>query len=58
MLAKYIKKLKPRDCDILYSYYYGGLTQSGIAQVFGVSPSRISQIIHHAQGLFKKMIEG
>lgn len=58
LLTHYIKKLKPKYCDILYSYYYGGLTQKEIAQMFGINPSRVSQIIHHAQNLLKKMMQG
>ncbi len=56
LITEHIKKLKPLYCDILYSYYYGDLTQKEIAGVFGISTSKVNYLIHHAQKLLRKMI--
>ena len=57
-IARCLKKLKPLYCDILYSYYYSDLSQKEIARIFGLSPSRVSQIISRGQMLLKIMMEG
>ncbi len=44
-LADEIKKLKERDQIILAMYYYEEMTLNEIAQVFGLTEARISQII-------------
>lgn len=56
LITEHIKKLKPLYCDILYSYYYGDLTQKEIAGIFGISTSKVNYLIHHAQKLLRKMI--
>lgn len=56
LITENIKKLKPIYCDILYSYYYGDLTQKEIAGIFGISISKVNYLIHHAQKLLRKMI--
>jgi RNA polymerase sigma-70 factor (ECF subfamily) len=56
LITEHIKKLKPIYCDILYSYYYGDLTQKEIAGIFGISTSKVNYLIHHAQKLLRKMI--
>ena len=56
LISESIKKLKPIYCDILYSYYYGDLTQKEIANIFGISTSKVNYLIHHAQKLLRKMI--
>lgn len=57
LIAQCIKRLKPRYCDILYSYYYGDLTQKEISKIFSISPSRVSQIINRSRHLLRKMLE-
>lgn len=43
-LARAIQKLPERERIVVTLYYYEGLTVKEIAQVLGVSPSRVSQI--------------
>lgn len=56
MFSECIKKLKPRHADMLYLYYYMGVSQSEIAQTFGISPSRVSQLLNNATEFLKRII--
>ena len=56
-VADCLKKLKPLYCDILYSYYYGDLKRAEVAQIFNITPSKVSYIINRSKKLLKKMIQ-
>lgn len=57
LISKSIKKLKPKHADMLYLFYYMGLSQTEIAQTFGVSTGWISALIKDAKKSLKKIIE-
>jgi RNA polymerase sigma-70 factor (ECF subfamily) len=52
-----IKKLKPRYADLLYLYYYSGLTQVEIAENLGLSLRTVNVQIRDAKLSLKKIIE-
>jgi RNA polymerase sigma factor (sigma-70 family) len=56
-LADSIKKLKPRDADILYLYYYLGLSQLEIAGIFGISKRWVNTLIKNSTKSLKKILE-
>jgi RNA polymerase sigma-70 factor (ECF subfamily) len=56
-LADSIKKLKPRDADILYLYYYLGLSQIEIAGIFGISKRWVNTLIKNSTKSLKKILE-
>jgi RNA polymerase sigma-70 factor (ECF subfamily) len=55
-LAESIKKLKPRDADILYLYYYLGLSQLEIAGIFGISKRWVNTLIKNSTKSLKKIL--
>ena len=57
LVSNSIKKLKPRDADILYLYYYAGSTQKEIAQIFGISSRRVHEVMKNAKQSLKKIIQ-
>ena len=56
-LTESIKKLKPRDADILYLYYYLGLSQQEIAGMFGISKRWVNTLIKKSTKSLKKILE-
>jgi len=56
-LAESIKKLKPRNADILYLYYYLGLSQVEIARIFGISKRWVNTLIKNSTKSLKKILE-
>jgi len=56
-LAESIKKLKPRDADILYLYYYLGMSQIEIAGIFGISKRWVNTLIKNSTKSLKKILE-
>lgn len=56
-LAESIKKLKPRDADILYLYYYLGLSQIEIAGIFGLSKRWVNMLIKNSTKSLKRILE-
>jgi len=56
-LAESIKKLKSRDADILYLYYYLGLSQVEIAGIFGISKRWVNTLIKNSTKSLKKILE-
>lgn len=53
---KCIKRLNLRHADMIYLHYYLGCSQSEIAQVFGISVSRVGAILKKARESLKKII--
>jgi RNA polymerase sigma-70 factor (ECF subfamily) len=56
-VAGYIKKLKPRDADLLYLHYYLDLPQSEIAQIYGLSTGRMNKLFRAARNTLKKLMK-
>ncbi|MBD3413056.1 MAG: sigma-70 family RNA polymerase sigma factor [Candidatus Aminicenantes bacterium] len=56
MLAKKLEELKPKYKKVLYLYYYKGLARKEVAQKLGISPRRVSERVHYAQKLLRKII--
>lgn len=56
-VLKSIRGLKPKYADMLYLYYYTGISQSQIAQIFKISPTRVSIILKDARRALKRIIE-
>ncbi|MFZ2054561.1 MAG: sigma-70 family RNA polymerase sigma factor [Candidatus Aminicenantales bacterium] len=57
LVARYIKKLKPRYADILYLHYYLDLPQSEIAEIYGLSTGTMNKLIRAARNTLKKLME-
>jgi RNA polymerase sigma factor (sigma-70 family) len=57
LVAGYMKKLKPRDADILYLHYYLDLPQSEIAEIYGISSGRMNTLIRAARSTLKKLMK-
>jgi RNA polymerase sigma-70 factor (ECF subfamily) len=57
LVARYIKKLKPRYADILYLHYYLDLPQSGIAEIYGLSTGTMNKLIRAARNALKKLMK-
>ena len=57
MVSKSLKKLKPRDADMLYLYFYFELTQREIAEIFKLSPRRVHEIIWNSKKNLKKIVD-
>jgi len=51
-----VKKLRPRQAEILYLYYYMGLTQKQVAEVYGLSTRRTNEIIRNARETLGKIL--
>jgi len=51
-----IKRLKPRQADMLYLHYYLGLTQKEVAKIFGLSTRRVSELLKHARQILKRIM--
>lgn len=56
-ILKSVKRLKPKYADMLYLYYYLGLSQNQIAQIYSISPTRVSAILTSAKRTLRKLIE-
>jgi RNA polymerase sigma-70 factor (ECF subfamily) len=57
LIAKWLKRLKPRDADMIYLRYYLDLSQNRIGQIYGLSPGRVSVVIAEARTTLKKLME-
>jgi RNA polymerase sigma-70 factor (ECF subfamily) len=57
LIAKWLKRLKPRDADMIYLRYYLDLSQNRIGQIYGLSPGRVSVLIAEARTTLKKLME-
>ncbi len=56
ILAEKLEELKPKYKKVLYLYYYKGLARKEVAERLGISPRRVSERVHYAQKLLKKLI--
>lgn len=56
-IARSIRKLKPKFREVLFLYYYRGLTREEVAQKLGISPRKVSERINYAQKLLKKLLK-
>jgi len=57
VLAEALGKLKPKYKEVLYLYYYKGLSRTEVAHELGISPGRVSERVDYAQKLMKKLIK-
>jgi RNA polymerase sigma-70 factor (ECF subfamily) len=57
LVAKWLKKLRPRDADMIYLRYYLDLSQNKIGEIYGLSPGRVSVVIAEARTTLKKLME-
>jgi RNA polymerase sigma-70 factor (ECF subfamily) len=57
LIAKSIKKLKPKYKDILYLYYFKGLSREEVARKLDISPRRVSERVNYSLKLLKKIIK-
>lgn len=57
LVARFIKKLKPRYADILYLHYYLDLPQGEIAQIYGISTGTMNKLIRVARSTLKKLMK-
>jgi RNA polymerase sigma-70 factor (ECF subfamily) len=52
-----IKKLKPKYREVLYLYYYKGLSREEVAKKLCITPHRVSERVNYSQKLLKKLIK-
>ncbi|MBA7652706.1 hypothetical protein ES703_60545 [subsurface metagenome] len=52
-----IKKLKPKYREVLYLYYYKGLSREEVAKKLSITPHRVSERVNYSQKLLKKLIK-
>jgi len=52
-----INNLKPKYKEILYLYYYRGLTREEVASRLGITPKKVSERVHYALKLVKKKLK-
>jgi len=52
-----IKRLKPRQTEILYLYYYMELTQREIGEIFGLSTRRINELLSQSRDSLREIIK-
>lgn len=57
LIAGAIKKLKPKYREILYLYYYKGLSREEVAKKLCITPHRVSERVNYSQKLLKKLVK-
>lgn len=57
LIARAIKKLKPKYREILYLYYYRDLSREEVARKLGISARRVSERVNYSQKLLRKIIK-
>jgi RNA polymerase sigma-70 factor (ECF subfamily) len=57
LIAAAIKKLKPKYREVLYLYYYKGLSREEVAEKLSITPHRVSERVNYSQKLLKKLIK-
>jgi RNA polymerase sigma-70 factor (ECF subfamily) len=57
LMAKALKRLKPKYRKVLYLYYYKELSREEVAQKLGISPRRVSERVNYSQKLLKKFLK-
>ena len=56
LVGELLKKLKPRQADILYLHYYLDLSRNEIADVYGISPGRVGVLISAARKTLRRLM--
>jgi RNA polymerase sigma factor for flagellar operon FliA len=56
LLKSCLERLKDRERQVLSLYYFEGLRLAGIAEILGVTESRVSQIRHAAMTTLRSML--
>lgn len=56
-IAGALRKIKPKYRDVLYLYYFEELSRAEVAHKLGISPRRVSERIHYAQKLLRRLIK-
>ncbi|MBT8403614.1 MAG: FliA/WhiG family RNA polymerase sigma factor [Gemmatimonadetes bacterium] len=56
LLGNCMERLKERERQVLSLYYFEGLRLAGIAEILGVTESRVSQIRHAAMTTLRSML--
>ena len=57
LIAGAIKKLKPKYREVLYLYYYKGLSRDEVAKKLSITPHRVSERVNYSQKLLKKLVK-
>jgi len=57
LVARAIRKLKPKYREVLYFYYYKGLSREEVAQKLSITPHRVSERVNYSQKLLKELIK-
>jgi RNA polymerase sigma-70 factor (ECF subfamily) len=57
LIAAAIKKLKPKYREVLYLYYYKGLSREEVAKKLSITPHRVSERVNYSQKLLKKLVK-
>ena len=57
LIASAIKKLKPKYREVLYLYYYKGLSREEVAKKLSITPHRVSERVNYSQKLLKKLVK-
>jgi RNA polymerase sigma-70 factor (ECF subfamily) len=57
LIAAAIKKLKPKYREVLYLYYYKGLSREEVAEKLSITPHRVSERVNYSQKLLKKLVK-
>jgi RNA polymerase sigma-70 factor (ECF subfamily) len=57
LISGAIKKLKPQYREVLYLYYYKGLSREEVAKKLCITPHRVSERVNYSQKLLKKLIK-
>jgi len=57
LIAGAIKTLKPKYREVLYLYYYKGLSREEVAEKLSITPHRVSERVNYSQKLLKKLVK-
>jgi len=57
LMARALKKLKPKYRKVLYLYYYKEFSREEVAEKLGISPRRVSERVNYSQKLLKKFLK-
>jgi RNA polymerase sigma factor (sigma-70 family) len=57
IIREALKKLKPRQADFLYLQYYMELTQTEIADIYGLSLRRVNELLMQGKYSLRRIIE-
>ena len=57
LIAAAIKKLKPKYREVIYLYYYKGLSREEVAEKLCITPHRVSERVNYSQKLLRKLVK-